>query len=84
MRIWIILHCIDFEAVSQLCYCKEHLKSIVFDKLNHRRKYLKLCDRQGVNIHNIQTANSIKYQKKNQTNQKWTEDINRHFYKKDM
>ena len=39
---------------------------------------------QRINFQNIQAAHTTQYQKSKQPNQKWTEDPNRHFSKKDI
>ena len=44
----------------------------------------KRCNQQGIIIQNIQTAHTTQYQKNKQPNQKWTEDLNRHFSKEDI
>ena len=37
------------------------------------------CDRQGINIQNIQIAHTPQYQKTQIIQSKWAEDQNRHF-----
>ena len=39
----------------------------------------KQCDRQGINLQNLQITHEAQYQENKQPNQKWAEDINRHF-----
>ena len=42
-----------------------------------------LCDQQGVNIQNIYTAHTTQYQKKSPI-KNFAEDMNRHFFTKDI
>ena len=42
------------------------------------------CDRQGINIQNIQIAHTPQYQKTQIIQSKWAEDQNRHFSKADI
>ena len=44
----------------------------------------KWCYGQGIDFQNIQTAHTGQYQKSKQLNQKWVEDLNRHFVKEDI
>ena len=45
--------------------------------------FCKWGDQQGIHLQNIQTPHEAQYQKNKQSNQKWTEDLNKYFPKED-
>ena len=44
----------------------------------------KQCNRQGLNLHNKQTAHTTQQQQQNNPIEKWAEDLNRHFSKEEI
>ena len=70
----------DLIKLKSFCTAKETINKMK----THRmwENICKWCDWQGINFQNLQTAHIAQYQKNKQPNKKWTEDLNRHYYKK--